>query len=239
MLNRFGGMLILALLAWTVAESAPPRVDHHTPSPLIIDPANLDLGTVKGDAPIHATLLIRNMSGQAVAISKLTSSCGCTDLQAEDMVLPAGGFTPLHVTIDPFAKQGKVVKTLTVYDSLGGRSSATISMRVHQAPHANTSGRSILKGACARCHALPAKGIHQGKALYRAVCAMCHGARAEGGYAPPLLDIPRKRLATIIAHGAGTPAMPAFAREQGGPLTRKQISALVHWLSRSEKGRRP
>ncbi len=221
-------LLVLVLLAGcTQAAKASSSLADPV---LIIDPAELDLGEVDGSKPIKATLLIRNVSDQPAMIAKLASSCGCTDLRAEAMALPAGGFTQLHVTIDPFAKQGKVVKQVTVTDGFGGQSSARIVLRVRPNLHAMTGNRSLFDGKCAKCHFDPAKGLHQGKALYRAVCAMCHGTNGNGGYAPKLRGLPAGTLAATITHGAGTPAMPAFAQQAGGPLTRAQINALVHWL---------
>jgi cytochrome c oxidase cbb3-type subunit III len=76
--------------------------------------------------------------------------------------------------------------------------------------------------------------------LYRMNCSGCHGANGELGPAPPLNSplflaiVPTEELSGVIAAGRpGTP-MPAFARDQGGPLTNAQVEVLAtglkgHW----------
>ncbi|MDX8412682.1 MAG: c-type cytochrome [Mariprofundales bacterium] len=217
-------VLVLLLLAPYVSQAA------ETEPLLVIDPAEIDLGEYDGASPIQASLLIRNVSDQPAMIAKLSSSCGCTELRADAMALPAGGFTRLHLTIDPFAKQGEITKKVTVTDPFGGHSSAVIRFTVQSDPHAMGSSRSLFDGSCASCHFKPAQGLQQGKALYAAVCAMCHGNDGSGGYAPKLRGLHASTLTTMITHGTGSPAMPAFAQQHGGPLTTAQIQALVDWL---------
>ena len=82
--------------------------------------------------------------------------------------------------------------------------------------------------------------------LYRQNCAGCHGADGKLGPAPPLNDplflaiVPRAELQHVIAEGrSGTP-MPAFASDQGGPLTEEQVKILAlgiesRWEGLAEK----
>jgi cytochrome c oxidase cbb3-type subunit III len=76
--------------------------------------------------------------------------------------------------------------------------------------------------------------------LYGESCAGCHGANGRNGPGRILNDalylalIPRDELQKIIENGRPGTGMPAWARSQGGPLTDKQITALVngietHW----------
>jgi cytochrome c oxidase cbb3-type subunit 3/ubiquinol-cytochrome c reductase cytochrome c subunit len=76
--------------------------------------------------------------------------------------------------------------------------------------------------------------------LYSDNCQGCHGPDGKNGPARPLNDalylaiIPKPWLQDIITHGRPGTAMPAWALSQGGPLTDKQVSALVdgiesHW----------
>jgi cytochrome c oxidase cbb3-type subunit 3 len=69
--------------------------------------------------------------------------------------------------------------------------------------------------------------------LYRQNCAGCHGTDGKLGPAPPLNDevflsiVPDSVLLRVINEGRpGTP-MPAFAAQQGGPLTDAQVRALA------------
>jgi len=220
-------LLILLLMGWSQAIQASGISND---SMLVIDPATLDLGEVDGSKPIEASMLIRNESDQPMMIANLNSSCGCTSVRAEAMTLPAGGFTRLDVTIDPFAKEGDIAKIVTVTDIFGGQSSAKIVFHLRKNPHNMRSNRSLFDGKCARCHYTPAQGLDQGKTLYQVICAMCHGDNGAGAYAPKLRGLNADRLTTTITNGAGTPAMPAFAKKHGGPLSQAQIKVLVEWL---------
>ncbi len=72
------------------------------------------------------------------------------------------------------------------------------------------------------------------KDLYGQNCAGCHGADGKMGPAPPLNDplfralVPEETLEEVISKGRHGTLMPAFARENGGPLTWNQISVLEY-----------
>jgi mono/diheme cytochrome c family protein len=69
--------------------------------------------------------------------------------------------------------------------------------------------------------------------LYAENCAVCHGLSGEGlGAAPPLnsaalRDSDPASLAKIIARGLYATSMPAWSKEDGGPLSDYQINQLV------------
>jgi cytochrome c oxidase cbb3-type subunit 3 len=76
------------------------------------------------------------------------------------------------------------------------------------------------------------------RVLYAKRCAGCHGADGKLGPAPPLNDpiflaiVPDAELVQVIADGRTvTPGqkslMPAFAQDNGGPLTRAQVNLLA------------
>lgn len=79
----------------------------------------------------------------------------------------------------------------------------------------------------------PTQDITDFKTLYGENCSGCHGADGMNGAARPLHDplylavIPRDVLQKTIEDGRPGTAMPAWARSEGGPLTDKQITALV------------
>jgi len=87
---------------------------------------------------------------------------------------------------------------------------------------------------------VPADQVLDFDILYEQNCSGCHGANGKVGPAPPLDDplfltiVPDAELLHVIQKGRpGTP-MPAFAREQGGPLTDAQVTVLAegikpHW----------
>jgi cytochrome c oxidase cbb3-type subunit 3/ubiquinol-cytochrome c reductase cytochrome c subunit len=69
--------------------------------------------------------------------------------------------------------------------------------------------------------------------LYSRNCAGCHGAEGKLGPAPPLNDslfraiVPIEVLKDVVTSGRLHTPMPAWARENGGPLTAAQIQVLV------------
>jgi len=198
---------------------------------LVFDPVEVDLGHVVEGEKVNATLLIRNNGNDFEQIVKVESSCGCTTAEPETRMLAAGAFTPLHIEIDTFGKRGEVRKSITMTDQKGREQTAWLKLNVQENPHAMNDKRSIFDGKCAQCHAEPAQGRVGGGDIYIAVCAMCHGEKGRGAYAPELVGkYDMSTLSKLIAKGTGSHHMPAFAKENGGPLSVKQIHALSKWL---------
>ena len=77
------------------------------------------------------------------------------------------------------------------------------------------------------------------KVLYGENCAGCHGFDGKNGPGRILNDplylalIPKDTLKDVIVHGRPGTAMPAWEKSQGGPLTSKQVDALVDGIERS------
>lgn len=69
--------------------------------------------------------------------------------------------------------------------------------------------------------------------LFAENCQGCHGANGEGGAVQRLNDpvylsiVPKEEMFYTIANGRPGTLMPAFSEQQSGPLTDKQIHALV------------
>lgn len=77
------------------------------------------------------------------------------------------------------------------------------------------------------------------RTLYNSNCEGCHGADGKNGPGRPLNDplylaiIPKEELQKTIANGREGTGMPAWALSQGGPLTDKQVSALVNGIEQN------
>ncbi len=75
--------------------------------------------------------------------------------------------------------------------------------------------------------------------LYGGNCAGCHSVNGKSGPARPLNNalylsiIPKDTLRKVIYYGRPGTAMPAWARSQGGPLTDKQVDALVEGIEKN------
>jgi len=77
------------------------------------------------------------------------------------------------------------------------------------------------------------------RTLFNSNCAGCHGADGRNGPGRPLNDplylaiIPKEELQKTIANGRQETGMPAWAISQGGPLTDRQVSALVNGIEQN------
>lgn len=218
-------LILLSLLFASVAVATEPLPLLH------LQPATLDMGTVKEGEEAHATLFIRNNSKQTITITDVQTSCGCTAATPADRIIPPNGFTQLNVTTDTTVKAGEVKKWVQVTDSAGRTARSILTLTVTENPHLDRTGRGLFDGKCAACHYDPVQGKKNGKAIYDAACVMCHGEKGKGAYAPALTGIKdATALQQFISHGTGTPQMPGFAKAEGGPLTKEQVHILSKWL---------
>jgi len=223
--------VLIVFSSCTPSVSDDPEQTIPRSSPLVIQPANMDMDEVVEGTEAKATLFLRNTGSLPIHVSKVETSCGCTAVTPESRELAPGEFTPLHVRVDTTAKRGVIKKSITVSDSQGEKARAWLTLKVKPNPHMGAmKGKSIFDGKCASCHAEPAKGKVQGVAIYRAVCSMCHGDAGKGAYAPALRGRDAVFVSSILAKGLGR-QMPSFAREKHGPLSRAQIVSVARWLS--------
>ncbi len=82
----------------------------------------------------------------------------------------------------------------------------------------------------------PASQLTDFKVLFSQNCSGCHGDNGKNGPGRILNDslylayVPKEALHQVIEYGRPGTAMPAWAQKQGGPLTPKQVDALVNGL---------
>lgn len=225
-------------LAATGAPEPPPS------SKIRFESATHDFGRVRSDQKQAFAWVYHNDGNLPLEILSTAPSCGCTATVLDGDAIAPGGTGTLKITFDPVGQSGDVRKTLTVLtnETEKPRTILTIRAKVDPVPdptlskdHPAISGQSMLMGACASCHAAPAKG-KTGQDLFATICAMCHGARADGGRAPTLrapdylAGHDDKALADAIAYGTPNAKMPGFSDVMGGPLTAEQIATLVELL---------
>src|SRR6185436_3370301 len=90
---------------------------------------------------------------------------------------------------------------------------------------------------CAKCHAEPAVGKHEGRELYAAVCATCHNSHLRAAMVPDLRALKHPTDADHwrkwITYGRAGSMMPAFAASEGGLLNEQQVNALVEFMVRA------
>jgi mono/diheme cytochrome c family protein len=84
-----------------------------------------------------------------------------------------------------------------------------------------------------------ARQITDFRTLYNENCQGCHGADGRNGPGRPLNDplylaiVPKAELQKVITYGREGTGMPAWALSQGGPLTDKQVIALVNGIEQN------
>jgi mono/diheme cytochrome c family protein len=77
------------------------------------------------------------------------------------------------------------------------------------------------------------------KALFSQNCSGCHGEDGRYGAVRPLNDplylavIPRSELQRVIENGRDGTSMPAWLRDQGGPLDAQQVATLVDGIEQN------
>lgn len=101
---------------------------------------------------------------------------------------------------------------------------------------AGADRQAVFQGDCAVCHSAPAQAKY-GRELYQIACGICHETANRASMVPDLhaLKVPTDWNFWRIWISQGKPGslMPAFARENGGPLTEIQITTLADYLSAS------
>ncbi len=99
--------------------------------------------------------------------------------------------------------------------------------------------QAVFKNDCATCHAKPALDAAgapvYGAALYAGVCANCHDSPNRAALVPDLKHLNHPTGAQHwqqwIASGKVGSMMPAFSKNEGGPLADDQIASLVKYLT--------
>ncbi len=227
-----------------------PTTTPAKPFPLVFNGDLLETQTEPGATNALFTFSFTNTSPESVTLTKVQTSCGCTAAQLPQLPWTiasneAGSFT---VSMDIRGKRQAVAKKLFLYSdqgykSLTVRANVIVSNepdpdRLRNMQIAATDRQAVFRGDCARCHATPAEG-KMGRELFQAVCAVCHLAEHRAEMVPdlrmlrPLPDAEGWR--NWIAHGKAGTLMPAFAKEEGGPLTKEQIDSIVDWLAPAKR----
>ncbi len=236
----------------------------HSPEAIIPDSvlawdSIIKLYTAKiGEMKANFTFNVTNVSTSTIVIDRVTTSCGCTvaKMPASPWVLQPGAADHLDAVLDLAGKTGTLTKAVTIHSNLGEKS-LLIRATIGDAPRrsvgvpipfmgvreknqeiARKDRQSIFKGDCAKCHVEPAKN-KSGEQLYAAACGICHDAEHRADSVPDLHrlnhETNREFWRTSIAHGKDKSMMPAFAMNEGGSLTTKQIDSLVDYLEANSR----
>lgn len=98
---------ISIMLSSCSSNKKPPEIE--------VEPQLQELGEIP-QAPIELTYMITNGGGSNLTISKILTSCGCTEAEVDRDTIPAGESTTLRVTLDPAEDNlyGNVVRVIYI-----------------------------------------------------------------------------------------------------------------------------
>ncbi|HXI50504.1 MAG TPA: DUF1573 domain-containing protein [Candidatus Saccharimonadales bacterium] len=257
-----------SIVALPVAGVSPEQAAAN-PGAIQWDAEVKELKPSAGEATARFTFWLTNVSSSEVLVNSVRTSCGCTvaQLPSQPWHIPAGEHGPIEVTVNLAGKSGMIAKGVTVDTSVGVKQ-LTVKVDIPPgagiagAPPAAFSGsmndsdrtknmqlaladrQVVFKNAeCAKCHADPAKGQSEGRLLYTAVCATCHNSHLRAALVPDLRALKHPTDADFwrqwITYGRAGSMMPAFAAAEGGPLSPKQIDALVEFMVKAFPNRAP
>jgi mono/diheme cytochrome c family protein len=233
------------------AASAQVAPLAQTPKPgdaLSFDSLIKELTPEAGKPTADFTFKVTNVSDESVAIGRLQPSCGCTTakLPSTPWVLAPHTNGDISVSVNLAGKSGAFTKTVTVY-STNNQILKVLTvkvtlpenmamMRVRNNAIAAADPQAVFKGACAKCHVEPTRGL-MGKPLYAAACGICHEAKPRATMVPDLHVLNHPTFYgywhLIISDGKPHSMMPAFSTAKGGPLTDEQIDSLAKVLTQA------
>jgi mono/diheme cytochrome c family protein len=208
----------------------------------------LETNAPAGSSNVVFQFRFTNTLPERVTMERVHASCGCTTPRLPPMpwVLEPGTNAGFEVVFDLRGKRGQLNKMIYVYTDKGFKaltirakveepSAQMAADRVRNMQLAQADRQAVFREDCARCHADPAQG-RQGRDLFEAVCGVCHDAPHRAEMVPDLRTLRHgtgeEHWRQWITHGKAGTLMPAFAQEEGGPLTREQIESLVDYLVR-------
>ncbi|MCC7201401.1 MAG: DUF1573 domain-containing protein [Nitrospirae bacterium] len=223
MKKRLSLIIILLLFAGDIsfAENGP-RIsftsDHY------------NFGNVLQGKTVEHTFLFENKGTEDLWIKEVTTSCGCTAALVSSNTVKPGEKGEIRVSYDSQGRAGKVSRTITIVSNDPVEPVKELAIEAIVAPSMHTTfnvNESLFSDKCGACHFIPADQ-KKGKDLYDAVCAFCHGRTAQG------LDMLREMDTDVmnerIRDGIKGTEMPAWIKEQGGPLDEGQIRSLSNYI---------
>jgi hypothetical protein len=103
-------ILIAVVLTITVALVAAAAVGYaalpQSAGQIELSATEFDFGTIPNTGPVSQIFQVRNAGDGPLAISGVSTSCGCTTAKVGSQQLAAGESTDLTVTYDPLAHDG-------------------------------------------------------------------------------------------------------------------------------------
>ena len=122
-------LLIPALLAGLTALSAAGAGRLQVAGPVVvIDPVQIDFGTVKQETTHRSEVTIRNQGTELLEIRGIESDCGCTVAQLPDSTLDPGQSVPLSITLSTRHFSGQIAKHIFLETNDPGAPKAKLTL---------------------------------------------------------------------------------------------------------------
>ncbi len=241
------GLLLLSLAAGACRPTAtppPPPAPTVPAHPLVWDAMTKTQSTALAARSVSVSFTVTNTADRPLRIYDVRPSCGCTtvELPRAPWILAAGEKGTFRGTVDIVGKHGELAKMFYV-SSVPGTQTLMLVLNVPDPdPQARAGNQqlaqadrqAVFRGACAACHAEPAKGL-MGAELFAAACAICHGSDRRASMVPDLEVARQKRDAAYwekwITMGKEGGLMPAFSAQHGGPLSDEQVASLTDYVA--------
>jgi len=103
-------IILAAILTIVVVRIAAIAADYaalpQASGRIKLSATEFDFGTIPNTGPVSQVLQVRNAGDGPLAISGVSTSCGCTAAEVASRQLAAGESTDLTVTYDPLAHGG-------------------------------------------------------------------------------------------------------------------------------------
>jgi len=229
------------------AQFTPPPLQAPVPAPepLVWDSLQKELTVKPGETMANFVFTVTNTSDSEVVINHVQTSCGCTvaKIPSQPWRLAPHTSGEMGISVNLAGKSGTIFKTVTVFSTNPATKLLVVKVIIPE-PADMTRSRNqsiafadrqaVFKGDCARCHFEPAKGKLSAD-LYAAACGICHEANPRATMVSNLhaLNHPTDYAywKQWITNGKPGSLMPAFAANQGGPLTGEQIDSLAKTLA--------
>jgi hypothetical protein len=238
----------LAQVPAPVTAPIQPVVANVPLTNLTFDALTQEYHAQPGETEARFTFTVTNVSDVAVHVLTITASCSCTKAQMPRtpwIILPHTT-EQFHATMQLAGKPpGDNTKYLTISSTNGIKvvyakahiplpsTPSTMTDRQKNQELAKSDRQAVFRNDCVQCHVTPAMG-KLGKELYDSACGVCHDSEHRATMITDLgslnhpVDAEFWRL--MISNGKPATMMPAFAQNQGGPLSKEQIDSLVDYL---------
>lgn len=94
-----------------------PKSMEHRVAKLGISDVDLDLREVNASQKVNRTIILTNLGPEPLEIKKVTTTCGCVQVQLDQTVLQSGERADLKFTFDPKGRRGIDHKHITLFSN--------------------------------------------------------------------------------------------------------------------------